>query len=63
MGTLAMREIIKNHVGNVTKKGIMGIRDNHKWDERILALENQINYWIKHKPDKILEQVHLFYSH
>tara|TARA_B110000483_G_scaffold50904_1_gene63285 strand:+ start:101 stop:589 length:489 start_codon:yes stop_codon:yes gene_type:complete len=44
------------------KKGIMVIRDNHKWEERILALGNQINYWTKHKPGKMLEQVHLFYS-
>jgi len=37
-------------------------KDNEKWKERILALENQIKYWIKHKPEKMIEIVHLFYS-
>ena len=27
----------------------MVIRDDHKWEEHILALGNQINYLIKHK--------------
>ena len=54
-----------NHVNSCwqyNKKGIMELKDNEKWEERILALENQIKYWIKHKPEKMIEVVHLFYS-
>jgi hypothetical protein len=33
-----------------------------EWDNRLLLLENQIQYWIENKPDKMVEIVQLFYD-
>jgi hypothetical protein len=47
----------------LSKSGILTI-DNKKleeWNERILILQKQIQYWIDNKSDKMIEIVELFY--
>ena len=46
------------------KLGICCIKKTKKkeWDERILMLEQQINYWIKHETNRTVETIQLFYD-
>jgi len=47
----------------LNKNGIMSILSSKKeeWEERILALKNQIQYWIDNQTEKTIEIVELFY--
>jgi hypothetical protein len=42
--------------------GLCVIRNKDKWNERLLKLYNEINYWIDNKTDKTIELVELFYD-
>jgi hypothetical protein len=42
--------------------GIMKLNDEKEWSNRLSCLDNQLNYWINNKTDKLLEVVQLFYD-
>ncbi len=46
----------------VNKLGIMTIKNESEWNERIKILIEQINYWINNPSEKTIEIVQLFYS-
>ena len=45
----------------LNKLGVMQITKNKEWNERIEVLKQQIQYWIEHPTEKIIEIVELFY--
>ena len=47
---------------SVDGNGISRIKNVTEWDNRLLALKTQIQYWIDNLPDKMLEIVQLYYD-
>ena len=49
----------------INNKGFCVIHKNKEkeWKERLLILKYQVHYWLKNKPDKMLEIIELFYDH
>jgi hypothetical protein len=46
------------------KKGMSIVKKSKKeeWDTRLFVLVNQIDYWMKHRTEKVVEAVELFYD-
>jgi hypothetical protein len=37
-------------------------KDQNEWTNRLNTLKNQVNYWLKNKPEKSIETIQLFYD-
>jgi hypothetical protein len=47
---------------SISKTGVLSINSKKHWNERLEALKIQVDYWMKHKSEKTLEIVELFYD-
>lgn len=45
----------------INKEGLCVIKNSSDWDQRLEALKQQIEYWIKHQTTKMVEIIQLFY--
>jgi hypothetical protein len=62
-GYISNNKIIKS-CWSVNKNGLYVIdkKKEKEWNERLLILKQQIQYWIENKPDKMIEIIELFYD-
>jgi hypothetical protein len=37
-------------------------RRQGRWDGRLTALKEQVDYWIEHRSDKMVETIQLYYD-
>jgi len=44
------------------ENGIFVIKKEKEWNERLQNLQNTIDYWIKNKTNKLIEEVRLYYD-
>jgi hypothetical protein len=45
----------------LNKLGLMSIKKEKEWEERINKLKSEIQYWIDNKTEKTVEIIELFY--
>jgi len=45
----------------LNKFGLMSIKKEKEWEERINKLKSEIQYWIDNKTEKTVEIIELFY--
>jgi hypothetical protein len=49
---------------SINKNGICTIKKNKQieWNERLKTLSDTVTYWIKHRTNKTIEEIPLFYD-
>jgi hypothetical protein len=59
-----MNQVTVTSCWGINKLGICVVRKTKttEWTLRLQSLETQIEYWSKHRSDKFVETVHLFFD-